>query len=133
MKRPDSWITLSAKATAIEHAAREAGYRITVTSIASSEYTSTNWLYTPAVALEPRINAGSLPPVCYQVTYAPLANGTDIRVIVTGFDFSFMREGFDDSGNLALVPVKRTVMQDVRLTKRVNNADRKSTRLNSSH
>ncbi len=89
---------------------------------ASADYASTNWLYTPAVAIEPRIDAGSLPPVCYQVTYAPLANGTDIRIIVTGFDYSFMRQGFDDAGNMALVPVKRTVMQDVRLTKRVNNA-----------
>lgn len=88
----------------------------------SSEYSSSHWLYTPAVALEPRASAGSIPPVCYQVTYAPLANGTDIRIIVTGFDYSYMREGFDDSGQRALVPVKRTVMQDVRMTKRVNNA-----------
>jgi hypothetical protein len=88
----------------------------------SAEFAGTNWLFTPAVAIEPRIAAGSIPPVCYQVTYAPLANGTDVRVIVTGFDFSLMREGFNDAGTRALMPVKRTVMQDVRLAKRVNNA-----------
>lgn len=87
----------------------------------SSEYGTSNWVYTPAVAIEPR-SVGGPPPVCYRVRYAPLANGTDVRVIVDGYDFSYTREGVDASGNVTQVPVVRTVMQDFRLSKRVNHA-----------
>ncbi len=83
-----------------------------VAGASTSTYRASNWLYTPAVAIEPR-NGGTIPPVCYQVTYAPLANGTDVRVIVSGYDFSYERYG---------QPIVRTVMQDFRMSKRVNNA-----------
>ncbi len=78
-----------------------------------SEYASSTWVYTPAVAIEPRTVGSAIPPVCFQVTYAPLANGTDVRVIATGYDFSYQRHG---------APVRRSIMQDFRITKRVNQA-----------
>ncbi|MGD9790335.1 MAG: hypothetical protein AB7Q00_01235 [Phycisphaerales bacterium] len=78
----------------------------------ATDYSLTNWVYTPGVAVESPV-AGGAPPVCFQITYAPLANGTDIRVISTGYDFSYLRNGR---------PVKRTVSQDYRMIKRVNHA-----------
>ncbi len=72
-----------------------------------------NWLFTPAIGLveqdpdaEPRGQA-------YQITYAPLANGVDIRIIVTGFDFDHQRGG---------VPLTRTISKDFRMAKRVEHA-----------
>jgi hypothetical protein len=49
----------------------------------------------------------------YQITYAPLANGTDIRIIVTGFDFDHMRGG---------VPLTRTISKDFRMAKRIEHS-----------
>jgi len=80
---------------------------------ASSEYMSSYWVYTPAVALEPRVSGSPTPPLAYSVTYAPLANGLDIRVISTGYDFAYSRAG---------QPITRTIMQDFRLAKRVKHA-----------
>src|ERR1051325_3840201 len=80
---------------------------------ASSEYKSTYWVYTPAVALEARVTGSTTPPLSYSITYAPLANGTDIRAIVTGYDYAYARAG---------VPIKRTIMQDFRMAKRVKSA-----------
>lgn len=87
---------------------------------ASSDYAGANWLYTPAVALEPRATGQADPPLAYQVTYAPLANGTDIRVIATGYDFGYTRDG---------QPVSRTIMQDFRMSKTVKHAIVSSSRV----
>lgn len=73
------------------------------------DYAATHWVYTPAISLE----SGSSNPLCFQIVYAPLANGTDIRAIVTGFDLSYSRNG---------ASLSRTIMQDFRLGKRVNQA-----------
>lgn len=79
--------------------------------MSDTEYKTTQWVYTPAVAIEDA--SGDTPALCYSVIYAPLANGTDIRAIVTGYDFSYTRNG---------QPITRTMMQDFRLSKRVNHA-----------
>ncbi|HYE62556.1 MAG TPA: hypothetical protein VD997_11230 [Phycisphaerales bacterium] len=79
----------------------------------SSEYRTTYWVFTPAVAVEPRQTGSTTPPLAYTVTYAPLANGTDIRVIATGYDYAYSRAG---------QPVKRTISQDFRIAKRVKSA-----------
>ncbi len=71
------------------------------------------WVFAPAVAIEPRIVGDANLPLSYRVTYAPLANGTDIRVMVTGYDFAYGRGG---------QPITRTVSQDFRIAKRVNHA-----------
>lgn len=76
----------------------------------ASVFKETHWLYTPAIALEQVPDGGFVPT--FQITYAPLANGTDVRVIVTGSvtDFGTGR------------PISRTLMQDFRVVKRVNAA-----------
>ncbi|UYV14119.1 MAG: hypothetical protein NCW75_07460 [Phycisphaera sp.] len=71
-----------------------------------------NWLYTPAVGLVPQDPDADPRGQAYQITYAPLANGTDIRIIVTGFDFDHMRGG---------VPLTRTISKDFRMAKRVEH------------
>jgi len=80
----------------------------------ASEYKMTEWVFTPAVTIEERHGgAGAPDPLSYSVTYAPLANGTDVRVIVTGYDFAYQRSG---------TPITRTIMQDFRMVKRVEHA-----------
>jgi hypothetical protein len=80
---------------------------------ASSDYKNTFWVFTPAVALEPRVQGSTTPPLAYAITYAPLANGTDVRAIVTGYDYAYSRAG---------IPIKRTIMQDFRMAKKVKSA-----------
>lgn len=77
-----------------------------------SEYAGSNWVFTPAVELE-RAPGQQISTLAYTVTYAPLANGTDVRVIATGFDLGYDRAG---------VPIQRTVMQDFRMRKGVRHA-----------
>ena len=76
-----------------------------------TEYMTTAWVFTPAIALED--SGGDAPGLAYSITYAPLVSGTDIRVIVTGYDFGYSRGG---------MPVTRTVMEDFRVAKRVKHA-----------
>lgn len=77
-----------------------------------SVYKGTHWLRTPAVALT--LQQVGLPSnTAFQIEYAPLANGTDVRVIVTGYDFDYGRNG---------KPVTRRIMQDFRIVKRVDAA-----------
>ncbi|MBS0198583.1 MAG: hypothetical protein JSR77_17675 [Planctomycetes bacterium] len=86
----------------------------------TSEYAASYWVYTPAVALESRRTGETLPPLAYSITYAPLANGTDVRAIVTGYDLSYSRAGQF---------VTRTIMQDFRMAKRVKHAIVSSSRV----
>ena len=76
-------------------------------------YAEGNWLYTPAVGLVPQAADADPAGQAYQITYAPLANGTDIRVIVTGYDFDHQRGG---------VPLTRTISKDFRMAKRIEHA-----------
>ncbi len=80
-----------------------------LSSLNHEDYANANWVYTPAVSVE----SGTAHPLCYQIIYAPLENGTDVRAIVTGYDLSYTRNG---------TPISRTIMQDFRLAKRVNQA-----------
>lgn len=77
-----------------------------------SEYRLTNWVYTPAVAIEAGAAGGGLPPA-FQIRYAPLADGQHIRIIVDGFDFDYRQNN---------EPIKRTISRDFRMAKRVNHA-----------
>ncbi|MFO0857147.1 MAG: hypothetical protein U0640_07310 [Phycisphaerales bacterium] len=78
-------------------------------------YKTTQWLFTPAVAVatQQAMDGVTPPPLCYQITYAPLANGTQVRAIVTGYDYSYTRRG---------QPITRTVSKDFQLSKRVDHA-----------
>lgn len=78
----------------------------------ASVFALENWLYTPAVAVEPTGDGEALPPV-FQIRYAPLADGQHVRVIVDGFVFDYGRNN---------QPIRRTVARDYRLVKRVNHA-----------
>jgi hypothetical protein len=78
-----------------------------------SLYAPAYWLYTPPIAIDAPALGATVPPPCFTITYAPLANGTDIRVIVTGMDFNYQRSG---------QPVSRTIMQDFRLVKSSRHA-----------
>jgi hypothetical protein len=53
------------------------------------------------------------PQTAFQVTYEPLPSGTDIRIKVTGYDFTYSRNG---------KPVERTISQDYRMVKRIDAA-----------
>ncbi|TVQ61840.1 MAG: hypothetical protein EA378_07250 [Phycisphaerales bacterium] len=76
----------------------------------TNTFSEENWVVTPAV----RLGAGhGMDSVAYQITYAPLLDGSRIRVIVTGFDLGY------DSNNK---PITRTIMQDFRIAKRVDHA-----------
>lgn len=75
-----------------------------------AEYLLDGWLYTPIVAIADQ-NGG--PGAAFQVVYAPLANGVDIRAIVTGYDFAYSRLG---------QPLTRTITKDYQLVKRVSHA-----------
>ncbi len=78
----------------------------------STVYRMSNWVFTPAVALEtPNVNE-ALPPA-FQIRYAPLADGEHIRIIVDGIVFDDMRSG---------KPIRRTISRDYRLVKRVDQA-----------
>jgi hypothetical protein len=80
----------------------------------TSVFRGSQWVYTPGVAIAPQeTGTNPPPPLSYQITYAPLANGTDVRVIVTGYDFNYNRGG---------QPISRTISKDFRVTKRVNHA-----------
>ncbi len=73
-------------------------------------YKSTDWIITPIVAVDAPSQNGP-PPAGYQIVYAPLANGTDVRVIVIGYDFQENRP-----------PMTRMIMQDFRIAKRIDQA-----------
>ncbi|MBL0868999.1 MAG: hypothetical protein IBJ18_00295 [Phycisphaerales bacterium] len=88
-------------------------------------YTANNWVVTPALAVEGSTADGGN-PAAFQITYAPLANGTDVRVFVTGFSsvsatgssYSYARLA-DESSNR---PLSRTIVQDFRIVKRPQHA-----------
>ncbi|CAN5762788.1 hypothetical protein BH11PLA1_BH11PLA1_22140 [soil metagenome] len=92
-------------------------------------YAGANWVVTPAVAVEGSTTAGGSAPAAFQITYAPLASGTDVRVFVTGFSAvsaqgSSYTYGHNAgaSGNGADRPLTRTIMQDFRIVKRPQHA-----------
>ncbi|MFG0286389.1 MAG: hypothetical protein ACF8R7_18400 [Phycisphaerales bacterium JB039] len=81
--------------------------------VATGVYASSDWVFTPPIGLETQLPATGAFGPAFQITYAPLANGTDVRVIVTGIDFDLQRGGR---------PITRTIMRDFRLVKRVDHA-----------
>ena len=77
-----------------------------------TEYQENGWVTTPAIALREQSGANDL-PTAFQITYAPLANGTDVRVFVTGYDYDPTRPGR---------PLTRVISQDFRVRKVVDSA-----------
>ena len=83
-------------------------------------YSGTDWVYTPAVALEAMDETDAVPPPAFQIQYAPLADWSGVRVIVEGMAFDFARGG---------EPIRRTITRDFRLTKRIDHAIISNTRV----
>lgn len=77
-----------------------------------TEYQAEGWVTTPAIALRDSVGTNDL-PTAFQITYAPLANGTDVRVFVTGYDYDPTRPGR---------PLTRVISQDFRILKSVSSA-----------
>lgn len=89
-------------------------------------YYQDNWVRTPVIAIDADATSRTNFPAAYQITYAPLANGTDVRVIVTGYSSigvsgSTYQWGSSASSRAAR-PVTRTVQQDFRIVKQPRHA-----------
>ncbi|MCH8269615.1 MAG: hypothetical protein IH985_00195 [Planctomycetes bacterium] len=82
-------------------------------------YAATGWVMTPAIALDVQPGSpGATPQTAaigsaFQITYAPLADGIHVRVIVTGYDFDHLQGGR---------AMTRTIMRDYRIVKRIEQA-----------
>lgn len=87
-------------------------------------YAASNWVRTGLVGIE--ADSDSARGAAYQITYAPLANGTDVRIIVTGYSsmgtdgsgYAFRAAAGDTTNR----PVTRVIQQDIRLSKRPQHA-----------
>ncbi|MBY0311398.1 MAG: hypothetical protein K2W85_04965 [Phycisphaerales bacterium] len=96
------------------------------TNVDAAEFETTNWVRTGLTALDGDMRVRGTLASAYQITYAPLANGTDIRIIVTGYSSI----GVDGSGYLYRATaddqqaraVTRTIQQDIRVAKRPQHA-----------
>jgi hypothetical protein len=86
-------------------------------------YASDAWVVTPAVGIDGTASGGAT-PAAYQITYAPLANGTDVRIIATGFSaVGTSGSSFQYGGDAEQTrPLSRTIMQDFRIVKRPEHA-----------
>ena len=85
-------------------------------------YRTDSWVTTPAVGIDGSATAAGSAPAAFSIMFAPLANGTDIRIFATGYSsVNRGRSGYiyggtaADHGNTA---VTRTIWQDFRLVKR---------------
>ncbi len=85
---------------------------------------ASNWVVTPTIAIDGSGSDSSSAPAAFQITYAPLANGTDVRIIVTGFSSigvngsNYMYASDAEGGQ----PITRTIQQDFRIVKRHQHA-----------
>ena len=91
-----------------------------------NEFAADNWVRTALVGIDGSASETGSMPSAYQITYAPLANGTDVRVIVTGYS-SIGATGSTyayraTAGSQQSRPVTRTIQQDYRIVKRPAHA-----------
>ncbi|MBL8762811.1 MAG: hypothetical protein JNM07_00900 [Phycisphaerae bacterium] len=89
----------------------------------ASVYRSTNWVVTPPVAIDADASRPGARGAAYQITYAPLAEGDRVRIIVTGYSSvgstgSNYAYGSPDGARA----VTRVLKQDVRVAKRQKQA-----------
>jgi hypothetical protein len=81
--------------------------------VSTAVYASESWVFTPAVAIEDQPDGSAVPPPSFQVTYAPLADWTGVRIIVDGIVFNYGRNN---------QPIRRTITKDFRVVKSVRHA-----------
>lgn len=95
-------------------------------TVDTTVYEADSWVRTGLTALDGDMRVRNTLASAYQITYAPLANGTDVRIIVTGYSSI----GVDGSGYLYRATsdaqqaraVTRTIQQDIRIAKRPQHA-----------
>lgn len=101
----------------------------------TGRYRATNWVQTPVIRLESRTggNPARFMGTAYSVLYIPLApraatgnepaqEGNEVRVVVTGYDFSRINRERNAANAVVMEPIKRTIVQDFKLVKRVDQA-----------
>jgi len=85
-----------------------------------------NWVRTGLIGIDASVETDGAKPAAYQITYAPLANGTEVRVIVTGYSsigVSGSTYAYRATTESQLSrPVTRTIQQDYRIVKRPAHA-----------
>ena len=90
------------------------------TSIFRSDF----WLSTPAVGIDGSATVANSAPAAFSVMFAPLANGTDVRIYSTGYSSvntgrsGYIYGGTAANGGTAATPISRTIWQDFRMAKR---------------
>lgn len=82
-------------------------------------YMEDGWVLTPVIALD-EVSGPDVRQPAFQIMYAPLANGTDVRVIAIGYDFGYERQGR---------PLTRVITRDYQIVKRVEHAVISPTRI----
>jgi hypothetical protein len=95
-------------------------------NVDTAVYQQNNWVRTALVGLDADMSVAGTKASAYQVTYAPLANGTDVRIIVTGYSsvgtsgsgYLYRGASTDSAARL----VGRTIQQDVRISKHPKQA-----------
>jgi hypothetical protein len=89
-----------------------------------SVFKEDNWVRTPLIGIDQDASEQGAEPAAYQITYAPLANGTEVRVIVTGFSSVGASGSSYHYGATGATgrPVTRVIQQDYKLTKRPGHA-----------
>src|SRR5690606_16742278 len=100
----------------------------TPTDVDPAVFQEDTWVRTPLVAIDEDASRTGAMPSAYQITYAPLASGTEVRIIVTGFSSigsagSAYHYGATSAGDLSGGrPVTRVIQQDYRIVKRPAHA-----------
>lgn len=95
-------------------------------SIDTAEFAADNWVRTGLVGIDASTADAGAMPSAFQITYAPLANGTDVRIIVTGYSSigssgsTYAYRATADAQTSR--PVTRTIQQDYRIVKRPAHA-----------
>ena len=92
----------------------------------TAEFAVDNWVRTGLIGIDASAADEGAMPSAYQVTYAPLANGTDVRIIVTGYSsigttgstYAYRATSTAQTSR----PVTRTIQQDYRIVKRPAHA-----------
>ncbi len=87
-------------------------------------FRSDQWISTPAVGIDGSATAANSAPAAFSIMFAPLANGTDVRIYATGYSSvntnrsGYIYGGTAASGGTASTPISRTIWQDFRMAKR---------------
>lgn len=103
-----------------------AATKFNASGVDTAVFTANAWVRSPLIAIDGSASQSGTYPAAYQVTYAPLANGTDVRIIVTGYSaMSNSGAGFQYgsvASDATARSVTRVIQQDFRIVKRPAHA-----------